>query len=464
MKVLFVLAHDGTFRFFEPAIRELTKRGHNVTVLFIAKLVKTNVANHDRGVSEFQKQLPGVKFQVLGGKKEMSRLLYLWLALKYFLLFGKRELYSYYFYYTPGHTSFHLRKRYESYFPKMLRPIIRSDSFRAFATSRPIKSLAELIERVVTPDNRITNILKQERPNVVIASPYIFRLSFEVEAIRAAQRLKIPTAVAIQSWDNLTTKGTFPIFPDRLLVWNKALAKEAIELHGAPADRVSVIGAAVFDDWFQMSPSQSRLDTLRQVGFPQDRPYLLYLCSSTSISKDEVTLFKKVLAALEENLHQPFYVLVRPHPLNAVIWKNFHHPRVRIFPKNGAIPDTLTVKQEYFNTIYYSSGVIGVNTSAFLEASIVDRPCLTLITKKYQDTQAKLGHFAHLKNSHFLEIATTPRELAVLSLGALMGDDPNGVARRDFVHSFIRPNGLERPAAQSFADCIEALTTSYKAD
>ena len=35
--------------------------------------------------------------------------------------------------------------------------------------------------------------------------------------------------------------------PDWTLVWNEALAKEAVELHDVPADKIFVTGAPVFD-------------------------------------------------------------------------------------------------------------------------------------------------------------------------------------------------------------------------
>ena len=86
-----------------------------------------------------------------------------------------------------------------------------------------------------------------KEPDVVVASPYIFSLSREVEYVKAARSLGIPTVVVVLSWDNLTSKGTFHVLPDLTLVWNSALAEEAASLHDVPKEKLVVTGAPVFD-------------------------------------------------------------------------------------------------------------------------------------------------------------------------------------------------------------------------
>ena len=38
----------------------------------------------------------------------------------------------------------------------------------------------------------------------------------------------------MNSWDNLTSKGTVHVVPDVYIVWNEPLAQEAVELHDLP--------------------------------------------------------------------------------------------------------------------------------------------------------------------------------------------------------------------------------------
>ncbi len=70
------------------------------------------------------------------------------------------------------------------------------------------------IETLVPPDPGITRWLEDYRPDVVVASPFIFPVSKELEYIKAAKALSIPTVGAVLSWDNLTSKGTFHVIPD----------------------------------------------------------------------------------------------------------------------------------------------------------------------------------------------------------------------------------------------------------
>ena len=95
--------------------------------------------------------------------------------------------------------------------------------------------------------------------------------------------------LAVASWDNLTNKGLIQICPDRVLVWNALQEREAVEMHGIPAERVRKTGAQLYDHWFEMKPSFSRADFCAHAGgLDPDEPIVLYLCSSSFICRDEV--------------------------------------------------------------------------------------------------------------------------------------------------------------------------------
>jgi hypothetical protein len=118
-----------------------------------------------------------------------------------------------------------------------------------------------------------------------------------------------------------------------------------------------------------------------------------------------------------------------------------------------------SAKQAYYDTIFHSQAVIGVNTSAFLEAAILDKPCITVITPDSQSKQSGLGHFQHLINGGFLEVATDYAE-AASRIGAILGGkDSRKNQRKQFVREFIRPRGLKIPASRIIAEVIEALGT-----
>jgi hypothetical protein len=72
---------------------------------------------------------------------------------------------------------------------------------------------------------------------VVLITPLINLGSSQIEYQRAARRLGIPTALCVWSWDHLSSKALIRDAPDRVFVWNDVQRREALELHGLPADR-----------------------------------------------------------------------------------------------------------------------------------------------------------------------------------------------------------------------------------
>ena len=57
----------------------------------------------------------------------------------------------------------------------------------------------------------------------------------QVEFVRAANRMGIPTCLCVHSWDNLTNKGLIHELPDAITVWNEMQRDEAVEFNGSPA-------------------------------------------------------------------------------------------------------------------------------------------------------------------------------------------------------------------------------------
>jgi hypothetical protein len=102
--------------------------------------------------------------------------------------------------------------------------------------------------------------------------------------------------------------------------------------------------------------------------------------------------------------------------------------------------------------------VVGLNTSALVEAAVVDRPVFTLLLPEFRDNQEGTFHFHHLMHvgDGFLNVSRSLDEhvaqLSRLLAGASMR--PN----RPFVEQFIRPRGAGVPATPVFVDTVEAMS------
>jgi hypothetical protein len=108
----------------------------------------------------------------------------------------------------------------------------------------------------------------------------------------------------------------------------------------------------------------------------------------------------------------------------------------------------------------HATAVLGVNTSAFLEAAIADTPCLSVVSDRHREGQVDRGHFQHLLAGRFIE--TVPDlETAAVALGDILdGDDHRREQRRRFVERFVRPLGIARPAGETTAEAILAVAAT----
>jgi hypothetical protein len=326
----------------------------------------------------------------------------------------------------------------------------------------------EAMEHAIPTASKLDSWLHKLKPTAMVVTPLVDFNSSQTDYVKSGQRRGIPVALAVASWDNLTNKGVMAVRPDRVLVWNQPQVEEAVPLHGIRRENVRVTGAPLYDEWFVSRPTMTYGDFSRQVGLDPAFPYILYLCSSTFIAPDEVAYVDRWIAALRESREPELRscgVLVRPYPGTASAWQNAdlsHHGNVAVWPRQGAFPLFDDTKQEYFESLYHSTAVTGINTSGMIEAGIVGRRTFTVLEPAFAETQEGAVHFHHLTREGFLAIATSHEQHHQQLAQELRHPSPPG-AFASFLESFVRPYGLETPATPRLVQEIEALSQLHRA-
>lgn len=454
MKVLIVLGHSGFYRHFDTVVPALCAAGHEV------KVITRGRAKRDVDEDYVEALLAGAAKHP-GGSYEFSLRKPTGLITR--RVRRARGAMDYGIYFRIQHNSPQMAPRMVRLCPRPLRPLFATAAGRRLVSSDSFLALHRRFQALLPSDRALLAQLRREQPDVVVACPYLYRFSNDGEYIRAAHHLGIPTVGAVASWDNLSTKGTFPLLPDTVLVWNTGLAKEAQLIHGIPRDRLRATGAAKFDPYFELEPSENREQFCARIGIDPARPYMLYIGSSEQVAGDETGFVSELWQALKDDPRtERLQVVVRPHPLNGKVWEAFEHEEIVVFPRGGQRPDIAGPRDEYFNTLSYATAVVGVNTSAFLEAAIADRPCLSIVSDRHREGQVERGHFQHLLKGQFIE--TVPDYAgAVNALGEVLdGRDARRGLRRRFVESFVRPWGIQRRAGEVVAEAIVGTARNGK--
>jgi hypothetical protein len=458
VRILLVLKHAGYFGVYPQLVSELARRGHDVHIGWLSGTAD-DFAALDRAAAQ-----PGVTH----GRAPRRSTLDGWSSVAFLTrALGDLGRYS-----DPRFAeSTALRDRMAGKVESHLEgaagfdPVTRRLALKqahalhartdAELAQRSIRR-SEQLEAGVPPGARITDYVREQRPDVVLVSPLIELASPLLDYLKAARALGVRTGICVASWDNLTSKGLLRFVPERVFVWNETQRREAIELHGIPADRVVATGAARFDDWFAQRPSSSREEFMQRAGLDRARPYLLYLCSSVFVAPDEVSFVHRWLAELRERLGE-VGVIVRPHPKRAEPWADVGlGPNAVVWPRRTGDPDAET-RADFYDSIAHSAGVVGANTSAMIEAAIAGKPVYTLIAPGFNQTETIHFHYLRTEHGGFLHVAESMDEhLDQLSAG-LEHEAEESDRARSFVAVFVRPGGIDRSATEIYADAVEEL-------
>ena len=456
MRILFVMRHAMYVRNYESTIRLLAARGHNIHIGFNIEISGRNFDEYTLP-RELAATYPGLTFGILPRRNDR------WAR----LLEQTRSIRNYLGYLHPRYQNApKLVERAERRLAARAK-ILKHISLARAGWGRSLLSEAlRLVELAAPADPVIDRTIHSFQPDVILFTPLVDAESDQVNYLRSARGGGLRTALCVASWDNLTNKGLFQIDPDRVIVWNEIQKREAIEIHGTQPDRVDVTGAQLFDHWFEQKASTTREEFCGRIGLDPRRPVLLYLCSSGFIAGNEVDFVDRWLGRLRASSHPLLSaagVLVRPHPTNVAQWRDAdfsRHDNVAIWPRGGELAIDPATKANYFDSLHHSAAVIGINTTALIEAGIVSRRCFTILHEDFANTQGGTLHFRYLIQGGILTAASTFDEhFAQLEEELRRGPRAHKAheATRRFLASFVRPHGLDKPATPCVIEAIEKL-------
>ena len=449
MKIFVSMWHLGSFRMHEPVLRQLAANGHEIHIalgraegLGWTKALDTLVADHP-SISWAWLSPPTAAFWA-----ELAKTIRLWVD------------YLRYFHADYGHTPI-LKARAGERLPPRLIAISHRPAFQNPENRLRLVRVLRWLEQALPPVPEIERELRRRRPDLVIVTPLIYLGSSQFEVMRAALAQGIRTLYAVGSWDHLSSKALIRDMPQRVAVWNQTQKDEAVRLHGVPPERVVVTGAQCYDQWFDRRPARTREEFCRRVGLPVDRPFVLYVCSAlfwgSPIEAEFVRRWVESLRNSTEPALRNAAVLVRPHPARMDEWQHVDLSVFEHVSLYGSNPVDGASKDDYFESLYYSSAVVGLNTSAFLEGAVVGRPVHTVLLPEFHENQEGVLHFHYLLTvgGGVLQAGRTLAEHHAKLAASLM---PSALRSGEgFVREFVRPHGLDVAATPVFCEAVEDL-------
>ena len=451
MKYLFFARHFTYLRNFESVLCSLAERGHQVHVA----VERDEEFGGREMIDRLSVRYPGL---TAGAAPERGDGWYR-LATKL------RLTLDYLRYLEPAYeTTPRLRLRAEQRVPALLLAALRLPVFRGHAGRRRLARLLVRWERAIPLDAGVLGYIRDAQPDAVLITPLIGVVaSPQLDYLYSAKALGIPTALCVWSWDHLSSKALIRTLPDRVFVWNPTQRQEAIDLHGVPPERIVVTGAQCFDQWFDRTPTRDRASFCRRVRMRDGRPFLLWVCSALfRSSPEEAPFVGRWIRALRDSGHPSLAeanILIRPHPSRVSEWERVDVRQWEGVALWGGNPVDAESRNDYFDSLYHSAAVVGLNTSAFIEAAIVGRPVYTVLLPEFRESQEGTIHFHYLLTvaGGLLNASRSLEGHAAQLHQFLSGAGSPPVSGRRFVEAFVRPHGLARSSTERFVEAVEAL-------
>lgn len=451
MKLLFIARHFTYFRNYDAALREIASRGHRIHLA----VEQQEALGGEAAIRALADESPSISLGMIPERRPDT-----WSGVARRLRLGL----DYLRYLDPFYDTAPLRRiRARDRTPRLLialadPPLIGGQRWR-----RTFGGWLHGVDAAVPPPASVIEYLRQQKPDAVLITPLVDLGSQQIDYVRAARLLGIPCGLAVWSWDHLTSKAYLREYPDRVFVWNDTQRREAVETHGVPADRMVVTGAQCFDRWFEQKPSRTKEALCVQLGLPVDRPIVLYVCTGLIKGSPPELLFVQEWIEWLRSSADPVIanasVLVRPYPSHLASWRSVDLSAYGPIAVWGGNPVDECSRADYFDSLHHSAAVVGLNTTAFLEAGIVGRDVLTVLVPRFHDNQEGTAHFRYLlRIGGGLLNVSRGRDDHLAQLGAALRrprstDHPH----RAFLESFIRPHGLDRPATPEFVRGVEEL-------
>jgi hypothetical protein len=454
VRILFLARHFSYLRLFESAIAELAERGHILHLsadreesLGGASLVERLAARYPNVTVGWTPGRQSGAWADLGRKLRLS--------IDYLRFLDPRY-----------ERAPRLRGRAEERTPSVVRWLARLPLLSAPRGRQLLSWVLRQFEQAVPRSRELEDFYREQAPDIVLLTPLVDLGSPQIDHYMSARALGLRTVLCVGSWDHLSSKSVLRAAPDLVTVWNDIQKQEAIELHAVPPERIVVTGAQCYDQWFGRVPSRSRSEFFEYAGLDPGRPFVLYVCSSlfkhTANEAQFVEQWIQQVRGSSDPVLRAAGILVRPHPRRLEEWQQVDLTEFKNISMFGSYPVDPATKNDYFDSLFYASAVVGLNTSAFLEAAVVGKPVLTVLLPEIsRDNQEGTIHFHYLFDAGggLLEVARNLTE-HVGQLSAALANPAPGVERaRRFTAAFIRPQGLDDPSTPRFANAIEGAGT-----
>ena len=312
-----------------------------------------------------------------------------------------------------------------------------------------IEALLKAEAALSPPRPALEELFTRYPPSLVVSTHPLILAEWDV--ITYARKRGIRTASVIRSWDNVLRRPEARA--DRIAVWGRANAREAIEVERYREDEVAMVGALAFDRYFTASVIKPREEFWCSKGLDPSRPIILFgTAGSFTFDWDETFLMDLLLEMTEQTEElREVQIVCRLHLMSRLehFWRYRENARVHLsfgsYVKTLGWCMTRDEVDDMANMLRHSDLVITPASTLCIEGPIFDAPTIaTFFSTVRPDLHREATekgwlnmHFKPVATNGWLPMAKTPDELRAMICSALRDRSLFREGRRALVDEYV---------------------------
>lgn len=179
-----------------------------------------------------------------------------------------------------------------------------------FLNNAFMHTLIRFIEGISYTDHIFSDLFKKYSPSSVFITD--IQNEIDLALLNEANKNNIYTLGMVRSWDNLTSKGLIRVVPDRLIVWNEIIKKEATTLHEIDENIISIVGIPHYDAYksYDYSNKKAFFD---KIGADINKKMILVIPIGDRYLREN-NVDRDIVDILDKTLPDNYQILVRLPP------------------------------------------------------------------------------------------------------------------------------------------------------
>jgi hypothetical protein len=337
------------------------------------------------------------------------------------------------------------------------------------------EKIRRAVRRLEEYEARVTPRLGSEyfdkyKPDLVFYTTIYSRdLCLEI----GAKQRGIKSVAFILSWDNPTTKGPFPVRPDRAVLWNDILKTELMNYHEFKSEQLCVAGVPQFDIYTDRQQFLGKEEFFRKWKLDPRKMLLTYTTGTpgTAPFDDEIVelLYERMRAGA---FKQECQLLVRLHPKDIYdVYKRFENLPDLVLQRPGRAARTNDSWNPTHEDMYglaelmcYSNVVINIASTITIDAAAFDTPIVNVAFDGFEEKPYEQSCRRYYDYEHYRRVVQTGGFKISYNLDELVShiqqylDDPTldaaGRARIREEQAFKLDGQAGRRIAEYLIECL----------